>query len=421
MSVATVPVAASRDRALGRGRIDSGFVVRALMFVVVGLTLFGVMFVFSTTSVALARAGRSPWSGLLQHLLYVAIASVVFIIVFHIDYHRWQIIGPVAFLAVLLLNLAVFTPLGVSVHGARRWLALGPTSLQPSEMFKFCGVVVIANAAAYRADRGRSMHRLMRPTLLVLGICGVVVAVFQQDFGTFLLISVGALSVYFVSAPPWSHLGFLVALGGALGGLLVVLEPFRLQRLMEFIGRSSTGEGVDLQQYQARLALASGGPFGVDVGAGRAKWGFLPNAQNDFIFAVIGEEVGILGTLFVVALFLGVAVLGTWIALRAQDNFGRFVAIGVTSVIVGQALVNIAAVIDLIPVTGVPLPFVSQGGTALMVLSASVAVLANIARQGQTRPAGSAVSAAGDPRRARSATTPSGSTRSGSAAARGLR
>jgi cell division protein FtsW len=355
---------------------------RAITIVSALLSVIGLMFVFSTTSVQQARTDHAWWGGLPRQLAFLVAAIAVFALLACTDYRRWRQSGLAVVIVGLVLSLLVFSPLGYSAHGAHRWLRIGPITGQPSELLKLGGVLLLAHLGAVRARRPWTMPMLFWPTVILIGMIAFIVAFLQKDLGTFLLITLGILSVFFSTGIGWTYVLRMggLGLGGAVA--LIASEPFRRERVVEFLQHESSSDGVGLQQYQARLALASGHITGVDVGAGRAKWGFLPNAENDFIFAVIGEETGLIGSLIVVGLFVVFAIAGTRIAMRAEDDFGRLLAGGVTALVVGQALVNIAAVIDLVPVTGVPLPFVSEGGTALMVLAAGVGMLVSVGRLG---------------------------------------
>jgi cell division protein FtsW len=176
----------------------------------------------------------------------------------------------------------------------------------------------------------------------------------------------------------------ILGIGVAGGFLLGLVEPYRRARMLSFLHPLADKSNAGYQSVQGLVALGSGGLTGVGLGASRAKWGFLPNAHTDFIFAIIGDELGLLGTLLVVGLFVAFAVLGVRAAVRAPDRFGALVAAGITAWIVGQAVINIGAVIGLLPVTGVPLPFVSYGGSSLVIAMGSVGVLLNVARQGRS-------------------------------------
>src|SRR2546423_4544288 len=209
-----------------------------------------------------------------------------------------------------------------------------------------------------------------RPVLAVLApVLGLVLL--QRDMGTALVAAVIVFAVLFVAGTPGVRIFRLLATG-TLGAFLIgVVEPYRRDRFLAFLHPWKDPQGIGFQAIQGRVGLAEGKLLGVGLGASRAKWGFLPNAHTDFIFAIIGEEVGLVGTLLVVALFVAFAVLGVRAALRAPDRFGALLAAGVTAWVVGQAFINIGAVIGILPITGVPLPLVSFGGSPLVVLVAA--------------------------------------------------
>jgi cell division protein FtsW len=203
---------------------------------------------------------------------------------------------------------------------------------------------------------------------------------FQPDLGTTLLVAVGAFAVLAASAVPLRHvIGTGIAAGGA-GFALAFSSPYRWARVTAFLDLQSDPLGTSYQAVQGLVALGTGGMWGVGLGASRARWSFLPNAHTDFVFAILGEETGLAGSLAIVAMFAAFTIAGTLIALRCTDRFGRLLAVGITTWLSAQALVNIGGVVGLLPITGVPLPFVSSGGSALVVSLVGVGILVSVAR-----------------------------------------
>ena len=238
-------------------------------------------------------------------------------------------------------------------------------------------------AAALLSQRAEKMHdtRLtLRPVVLVfIGLATLVML--QPDMGTTMVLATITVATCFVAGAPLWPLGKVAGVGAALAFVAARLEPYRWARMNSFRDPFADAGDTGYQLAQSLVGLGSGGLTGLGLGASRAKWGFLPNAHTDFIFAIIGEEFGLLGSLLIVALFVAFTVFGIRIALRAPDRFGTLLAAGITAWVAGQAFMNLGVVVGLLPVTGVPLPFVSFGGSALVVTMAATGVLLNIAKQ----------------------------------------
>jgi cell division protein FtsW len=280
----------------------------------------------------------------------------------------------------VLLLLVLVPGLGVSVNGSSRWLGVGQWRIQPSELAKLALLLHVASLLARRAGEEDDPRRNTRPVLtVVLPVLGLVML--QPDMGTTLCAGAVVLALLFVADVPMLRIGKLLAWAGGGSFVLGLLEPYRRDRFLAFLHPWHDPMGIGYQTIQGRVALAEGGLTGLGLGASRAKWGFLPNAHTDFIFAIIGDEVGLVGTVLVLLLFVAFAVLGVRAALRAPDRFGALLAAGVTAWVVAQAFINIGAVVGVLPITGVPLPFVSFGGSSLVVVMGAVGILLNVARQ----------------------------------------
>jgi cell division protein FtsW len=283
-----------------------------------------------------------------------------------------------------ILGLMAVRQFGVVDGGSRRWLDLGPIALQPSEFAKFAVIAFLAMIMAKREDTLSSLGDFLWPLALSLGVVGVLV-MSQPDMGTTLIIAFGAFAVLMASRAP---LGYVLGTGlmAGLGAVaLAAAEPYRWARMTAFIDPFADSLDTGFQAVQSLVALGTGGAFGVGLGLSRARWSFLPNAHTDFIFAIVGEETGFAGGGVVLGLFAVFAIAGTVIALRARDRFGRLLAVGIVTWISSQALVNIGGVIALLPITGVPLPFMSFGGNALLINLITVGVLMNIAKSARAR------------------------------------
>jgi cell division protein FtsW len=296
-------------------------------------------------------------------------------------------------LSVILL-LAVLVPgVGIYVSGARRWIGYGIFRIQPSEIAKLALLIFTADIVSRRARELSDWKRVLRPVVLVLVLFAALVMK-EPDLGTTLVMALLVIAMLVAGGVRAKHL-FVVAAGGAtLVTALAWLEPYRRERMLTFLHPFADSSNSGYQIAQSLIAIGSGGVTGVGLGASRAKWNFLPNAHTDFIFAIIGEELGLIGAFAVMALFVGFGILGTRAALRAPDRFGTLLAAGATMWVVAQAAINIGAVVGVLPVTGIPLPYVSFGGSALITTMLASGILVNVAAQGR-RPGRASGSASG--------------------------
>jgi cell division protein FtsW len=346
------------------------------------LTAIGVIEVFSASSVyAFTTYDNSFWF-LERQGIYAAIGIGALLVTSRMRYVAWRrLSGPLMIVSVALLLVALHPTAGSSVYGASRWIGLGPFTLQPSEIAKLSLVAFAATVLTRKEGKLDNWIHLALPLgPIVLLIAAIVML--QRDLGTTVVIVGSVLMMLFVAGARMRHLVITGVL--TLGGLayLIFGEAYRRTRFLSFFDPWKDPLNSGYQLIQGLIALGSGGWFGVGLGASRQKWAYLPNAHTDFIFAVLGEELGLIGE-FVVLIAFGVMIYaGIRIAVRAPDTFGRLLAAGITSWIGLQAIVNLGAVTGLLPITGVPLPFVSFGGTALIVTLGAVGVLASIARAG---------------------------------------
>ena len=347
------------------------------------LTAIGVIEVFSASSVyAFTTYDNSFWF-LERQGIYAAIGIGALLVTARMRYAAWRrLSGPLLIVSVALLLVALHPTAGSSVYGASRWIGLGPFTLQPSEIAKLSLVAFAATVLTQKEGKLDNWIHLALPLgPIVLMVAAIVML--QRDLGTTIVIVGSVLMMLFVAGARMRHLVITGVL--TLGGLayLIFGEAYRRARFMSFFDPWKDPLNSGYQLIQGLIALGSGGWFGVGLGASRQKWAYLPNAHTDFIFAVLGEEMGLIGE-FVVLIAFGVMIYaGIRIAVRAPDTFGRLLAAGITSWIGLQAIVNLGAVTGLLPITGVPLPFVSFGGTALIVTLGAVGVLASIARAGR--------------------------------------
>jgi cell division protein FtsW len=297
------------------------------------------------------------------------------------DYHRWQKFVVPFFLLNILLLILVFIPgIGAKVYGASRWVQIGPLSFQPSEMTK---LAVILYLAAWFTGKGREkvgdLFEGLVPFMIIFGVIAFLIMK-QPDTGTLGVIFLISLAVFFAAGARISHLGVLFTGGIIALGVLIKIAPYRLQRFLVFLNPDLDPQGVGYHVNQALLAIGSGGLWGLGLGHSRQKFNYLPEPVTDSIFAIFSEEWGFIGAIVVLAFFVFLAWRGFRIAKYAPDDFGKLTAVGIVIWITMQAFVNISAISGLIPLTGIPLPFISYGGTSLVFLMAGVGILLNISR-----------------------------------------
>ncbi len=357
-------------------------VVPVVMLLIVGL---GAM--LSAASVVSIRETGDHLFYIKRQLVWVGLGLAALVVFARIPYRLYRKFALVIFIAALV-GLAATLVVGDVRGGARRWIEVGPLTIQASEFAKLATVIVLSAVMAKKDQLLGSLAHFLLPVGAILGgVAALLMA--QPDFGTTLLIGASAFAVLFASAAP---VGYVVGLGGIaalLGTVGAFTMDYRRDRITGFLDPFADPLGTGHQAVQSLVALGTGGWFGVGLGASRARWSFLPNAHTDFIFAIIGEETGLVGAALVIVLFALFAAVGIRIALKAPDMFGRLLAVGIVSWVSFQALINVGGVVAVLPITGVPLPFVSSGGNAMIVSLAAVGILVNISR---TRAAGSATS-----------------------------
>ncbi|HUP18554.1 MAG TPA: putative lipid II flippase FtsW [Gemmatimonadota bacterium] len=365
-------------RAPEHGPVDRQ--IRLLAYLMVG---FGLVMVYSASSVlSLVHFGQSTVY-FTEQLAKAAIGIAVMLALSRLDYRWWERLskpflwGSMALLAVLVVpGMEAWT---IESGGARRWLALPGVTFQPLELAKLALVVWMAATLARQGARLDRASDGLVPLLVVPGIMGLLL-VLQPDFkGAVLLLAI-AWSMLLLGGVRIRHLAAVAAAAVPVGVVVLVAEPYRLRRLTAFVDPGEDLQGVSYQIHQSLISLGSGGWFGVGLGSSKQKFAFLPAAHNDFIFAIVGEELGILGSLAVLGAFLVFGWLGFRIARRAPDGFGFLLASGVTLLVLLSAVVNIGVATAVLPTTGLTLPFISYGGTSLIVQLAGVGILLSVSR-----------------------------------------
>jgi cell division protein FtsW len=355
---------------------DGRFDQKLLTLVTLGLVAFGLVMVYSATSAAAALGNGDEMAYLERQAIYALVGIFLMAAASRLDYHRLRNFTPVLLLLALGLCAAVLVA-SPSVNGAHRWFFVGPASFQPSELAK---LALCLFAAMYLARRlpPRTLGELARPLGILTGIfCGLILL--EPDLGTTISLCVMLLAVLFVAGVPLRLMTTACVLTVGVGLVAIWAEPYRRARVFSFLDPWSDAQNSGFQIIQALIGIGSGGFTGVGLGEGPQKTLYLPEAHTDMIFAVVGEELGLLGSALVIGAFAAFGFAGFRIALRCRDRYGKLLAAGLTALVCGQASINLAAVLGIAPLTGIPLPFVSYGGSSLVVLLAAVGILLNIA------------------------------------------
>ena len=351
-----------------------------LFAAVASLVAIGLVMIFSASS-AQAYADRHDTAYYVKRqAIYLVVGLVLAYAAYRIDYRKLKNLAPYALVLCVLGIVSVLVPhVGMVVNGARRWIGAGFVSLQPSEFAKLGLVVYLAAALSARGERITSLTKGLFPLCVPVLIVAVAVLL-EPDMGTASLVIFTAFAMFFAAGARFEHL-FLILMATVPPVVLAILSsPYKRARIFAFVNPWKDPQNTGFHIVQSLLALGSGGFFGVGLGESRAKFFYLPEQYTDFIFSVLGEELGLVGTLGVVILFLVFVYRGIRIAIAAPDRFGFFLAVGCTAMIAIQAFVNIGVVTSSWPVTGVPLPFISFGGSSLIVCLIAVALIINVGR-----------------------------------------
>ena len=349
---------------------------RVLVLVTLGLVAFGLVMVFSATSASAALGEGNPMYFLVRQGLYALAGVTAMLVLSRFDYHRLRPLAPVLLVAAFVACIAVLA-VAPQINGARRWFLVGPISIQPSEFAKIALCIWVAAVLA-RRPAPRTFGQLLKPVGWVVAVfCALILL--EPDLGTTIALCLMVAGLLLVSGTPARLLLVATTLALALGSAAIWFEPYRRARVLSFLDPWRDPEGAGFQTVQAMIGIGSGGLTGEGLGQGIQKINFLPEAHTDMIYAVIGEELGLIGATAVAAAFFAFAWAGFRVAMRCEDPFGKRLAAGITTLVCGQAAVNLAAVLGIAPLTGIPLPFVSYGGSFLVVLLASVGILLNIA------------------------------------------
>lgn len=351
------------------------FIDRWLVGIVLFLSFFGVLMVYDSSVAIAIRDFGNQYYYAREQLKWLGIGIVAMVVLSRIDYHTWYRFALPAIIGVMVLLIAVFIPgFGVRALGAHRWLNFGIFILQPAEAAKL--VLIIYLAAWFSTKEKERFGAFLLLTGTILGL-----VMLEPDLGTSVIIAGTALVMYFLSGAPIKHFAFLLPLVMVVVVVLAISSPYRFRRLTTYINPESDPLGASYQIRQVLISLGSGGLTGIGIGKSRQKYEYLPEANTDSIFAIIGEETGFVGTTFIAGAFAFFVWRAFWIAARAIDPFGKLLASGVASWIGIQSILNIGAMSALVPLTGIPLPFISYGGSSLVILLAASGIVLNISRQ----------------------------------------
>jgi cell division protein FtsW len=364
------------DRTSRFVRLPTSTCLAALVAV---LCTLGLVMVGSASPVISVGLYGSPWTIFIRQLMWMGIGVMALLAFARIDYRTWRKLRIPLLVGTMGLLVVVLIPgLGVTAGGSSRWIGIGQLRLQPSELMKLALVVFGADLLTRRVDRTSEPRMVIVPMLSVLGVSALLILK-QPDMGTALVLCCIAFGILFMGGVPMRPI--LKVMGGfaVLAFIVGMVDPYRRDRILSFLDPGAHHAGSGYQVWQSLIGLGSGHVFGLGLGGGRQKWGLLPNAHTDFIFSVVGEELGLVGAVALLSLFFGLAWFGLRAATRAPDRFGSLMAIGVTVWVASQAVINIGAVIGVLPVTGIPLPFISFGGSSLVITMAAVGILLNIA------------------------------------------
>jgi cell division protein FtsW len=353
-----------------------------ILLAIVGIMLVtGLVALFSASIMESQRDYGNAYAYFFHQLLFgVGGGSIAGFIAYKVHYKKWRSFAlPMLLAAIALLVFVLIPSFSHEAGGARRWMSFGDFSFQPSELAKLSVIIYLAAWLEARQKSLRSWNEGLFPFLLILGSIGGLILL-QPDVGTFGVIALVAAIMFFGSGASLVHMGAIGMLGIGLLFFLAKTEPYRMARLFSFFDRAHDPLGISYQINQALLAIGSGGIFGVGLARSIQKYSSLPEPMTDSIFAVWSEETGFLGAVFLISLFVALGFRGLRIAGRAHDRFGKLMALGITFWIISQALINIGSMVGFVPLTGIPLPLASYGGSSMVVTLAGVGILLNISR-----------------------------------------
>jgi cell division protein FtsW len=355
---------------------------KRLFWILLILSIFGLAVLSSAGIVDAQKKFGSSYYYFVHQLLYGLLpGALIAYILSKINYHFWKKISLlILMLALALMTLVFVSHFGFGAKGATRWLDIGGIVFQPAEILKLSLIIYFAAWFGGRSLKRADWAYGVAPFVIILGFAALLL-VLQPDIGTFIVVSLIGLGMYFVAGENLKVLAGILGIGVVLLALLVAIEPYRFNRIRAYLDPQADPRGISYQVNQAMIGMGSGGIFGVGFGHSTQKFGFLPEPVGDSIFAIIVEELGMIGGVVTVGLFVVLCLTLTRIAIQTSDPFGRLLVSGVNIWIMAQAFLNISAISGLAPLTGVPLPFISYGGTAVIALLAGLGIVFNVAKE----------------------------------------
>ncbi|MEK7160061.1 MAG: putative lipid II flippase FtsW [Patescibacteria group bacterium] len=348
-----------------------------LLFSTIFLTFFGLFMLYDASSFVAFRDFADKYYFVKEQIFWIFLGFLALILFSKFDYHKFYNLAiPILIVAISLLVLVFVPGLGVELLGARRWIDIGFTTLQPSEFVKLALAIYLA-AWFSSKEKGR-----LFAFLLLLSVV-LMLVMFEPDMGTAVIILLEAITIYFLSGARVLYFAALLPVIALLSFLFIKIEPYRADRLATFLNFNQDISSSSYHVRQILIALGSGGLMGVGFGNSLQKYAYLPENTTDSIFAIIAEELGFLGTSFIIFVYIFIIWRGFYIAINAKDTFGKLLAGGITTFLAGQVLINLSSQTVLLPLTGVPLPFISYGGSALIISLSAIGILLNIGKQGK--------------------------------------
>ncbi|MFH0937010.1 MAG: putative lipid II flippase FtsW [Candidatus Daviesbacteria bacterium] len=345
-----------------------------LLGTVVFLSLFGLLMVYDASQFEAFQSFGDKYYYIKQQSISFILGMLLLGFCSLFNYHYLQKLAVPILVVSLVLLLFVFIPgLGISAYGAHRWLKVLGFTIQPTEILKLATVVFLATLFQKKV---KSL-----PFFLLLGLISIIVGILQRDLGSAIVCSLIAFSIYFIAGAPLTYFFGILATGVVAVIGLIMAAPYRIRRVLAFLDPFADPQGYSYHISQVLIALGSGGLLGVGIGQSRQKFAYIPEVTTDSIFSIVGEELGFVGSLVLISLFAVLVIRGLKIAQSSTDVFGKLLAAGLTLWLGIQAAVNIAAMVSLVPLTGVPLPFISYGGSALVANLVAVGLLLNISKQ----------------------------------------
>lgn len=357
------------------GKVDKFFLGTVIALIVIGFFSF-----ISASFGVLARSESKFWGIVISQTAGLLLGGGLMYWFSKIDYKTWRKRSFYLFIFSIILTLLVFIPsISLEHGGARRWILIGPVSFQPVEFLKIAFVIYFAGWLSWVKGKAKQVKYGVLPLVIMLSIvAGILLQ--QPDTKSIILMFVASAGMLLLSGVPWRYIFISMAIGVLMFGILAISKPYLLKRVTTFLNPSSDLQGASFQLKHSLIAIGSGGVFGKGLGQSLQKFTYLPEPQGDSIFAVIGEEFGFIGTTLVIILFLIFGLRGMMIAYRAPDSFGRLMVAGLVILLLAQSFLNIASIVGLFPLTGVPLVFISHGGTSLMIAMATIGIILNVSR-----------------------------------------